>query len=57
MFHKRELYVKDIDISRQLSNVQIHVERVISSLEKFRLCNSIVSITEIDFMMQCRQFQ
>jgi len=51
MFHKRQLHVEDIDVSRQLSNVRIYVERVIGRLEKFRQCHSIVSITEIDFMM------
>jgi len=34
---KQQLHVKDVDVSRQLFNVRIHVERVIGHLKKFRL--------------------
>ena len=34
---KNQFSGKEVDISRQLSNVRIHVERVIGQIKKFRM--------------------
>ena len=40
----------EVDMSRQLANVRIHVERVIGRLKKFRILNSIIPITQVDLI-------
>ena len=41
---------KEVDTSRQLSNVRIHVERVIGQIKKFCMLPNIVPITQIDLL-------
>ena len=47
---KTQLSGSEVDISRQLSNVRIHVERVIGRIKKFRILQSIIPITLVDFI-------
>lgn len=47
---KLQLAAKDVDESRKLSNVRIHVERVIGQLKKFRLLQNTVPISQIDLL-------
>ena len=39
---------KDIDISRQIAHVRIHVERVIGRLKKFKILNTTIPIAQVD---------
>ena len=39
---------KDTDISRQIAHVRIHVEHVIDHLQKFKILNTTISITQVD---------
>ena len=41
-----------MDTSRQLSSLQIHVERVIGRFKKFRLLQTIVPLTQIDLLQE-----
>ena len=45
---KKQMTAKDIDISRQIALVRIHVERVIGRLEKFAILDNTISITQVD---------
>ena len=36
--------------SRQLSSVQIHVERVIGRIKKFRLLQTTLPLTQVDLL-------
>ena len=47
---KSQLSEKEVDTSRQLSNVRIHVERVIGEVKKFRMLQNIVPLTQIDLL-------
>ena len=47
---KSQLSGKEVDTSRQLSNVRIHVERVIGQVKKFRMLQNIVPLTQIDLL-------
>ena len=47
---KKQLAGSEVDMSRQLANVRIHVERVIGRLKKFRILNSIIPITQVDLI-------
>ena len=47
---KKQLAGSEVDMSRQLSNVRIHVERVIGRIKKFRILNSIIPITQVDLI-------
>ena len=47
---KKELSGKEVDTSRQLSNVRIHVEKVIRQVKKFSMLQNIVPITQIDLL-------
>ena len=40
---------KDVNISRQIAHVRIHVERVIGCLKKFKVLNTTIPITQVDF--------
>eukprot|EP00795_Rhopilema_esculentum_P004033 gene4033-20208_t len=42
---KSQMSAKEEDVSRKLSNVRIHVERVIGRLRKFRILQSTIPIT------------
>ena len=39
---------KEVDISRQIAYVRIHVERVIGQLKKFRILNSVIPTSQVD---------
>ena len=39
---------KDIDISRQIAHVRIHVERVIGRLKKFKILNTTIPIAQLN---------
>ena len=39
---------KDVNISRQIAHVRIHVERVIGYLKKFKILNTTIPITQVD---------
>ena len=47
---KSQLPAKDVDDSRKLSNVRIHVERVIGQLKKFRLLQNTIPISQVDLL-------
>ena len=47
---KSQLTGLEVDMSRQLSNVRIHVERVIGRIKKFRILQSIIPIIQIDLI-------
>ena len=38
----------EVDISRQLSSVQIHVEHVIGRIKKFRLLHTTLPLNQVD---------
>ena len=40
--------VKDLDMSRQIAHVPIHVKRVIVQLKKFLMLNSVIPICQVD---------
>ena len=52
---KAQMSVKDVDMSRQIAHVRIHVERVIGQLKKFLMLNSVIPICQVeltdDFMI------
>ena len=39
---------KDMDISRQIAHVRIHVQRVIGGLKKFKILNTTIPIGQVD---------
>ena len=45
---KKQMTAKDIDISRQIAHVRIHVERVIGRLKKFKILNTTIPIAQVD---------
>ena len=47
---KKQLSGSEVDMSRQLSNVRIHVERVIGRIKKFRILQTIIPITQVDLI-------
>ena len=47
---KSQLSGKEVDTSRQLSNVRIHVKRAIGQIKKFRILQNIVPLTQIDLL-------
>ena len=47
---KKQLSGSEVDTSRQLSNVRIHVERVIGRIKKFRYIQHIVPIVQVDLL-------
>ena len=47
---KKQLSAKEVDESRQLARVRIHVEMVIGRLKNFRILNTVVPISQIDLL-------
>ena len=42
--------VRDVDVSRQIAHVRIHVERVICRLKIFNILSSIIPISQVDLI-------
>ena len=47
---KKQLSGDEVDASRQLSSVQIHLECVIGRIKKFRLLQTILPLTQVDIL-------
>ena len=47
---KKQLSGGEVDVSRQLSSVQIHLECVIGRIKKFRLLQTILPLTQVDIL-------
>ena len=47
---EKQMTAKDIDISRQISHVRIHVEHIIGCLKKFKILNTTIIITQVDLL-------
>ena len=47
---KSQLSQKEVDTSRKLANVRIHVERVIGRLRKFEILNRTIPTTQVDLL-------
>ena len=47
---KSQLSARDVATSRQLSNVRIHVERVIGRVKKFRILQSTIPVSQVDLL-------
>ena len=45
---KAKMSAKDVDMSRQIAHVQIHVKRVIGQLKKIRILNSVIPLSQVD---------
>ncbi len=47
---KRQLSACEVDLSRQLSRVRIHEERVISKWKSFKILHSVIPISHISLL-------
>ena len=45
---KTQMSAKDVNMSRQIAHVWIHVERVIGQLKKILILNSVIPISQVD---------
>ena len=48
--NKKQMSTKNVHNSRKISNVCIHVERVIGRTKKFKIWNSIIPIKMVDLL-------
>ena len=47
---KKQLTTRDVDISRQIAYVQIHVEHAIRQLKKFKILRSVIPMCIVDLL-------
>ena len=47
---KRQLPANEIDTSRQLSGVRIHIERVIGRWKNFKILQSVIPVSQVDLL-------
>ena len=47
---KSQMPAKDVDESRKIAHVHIHVERVIGRLKTFKILNSTIPISQVDLL-------
>jgi len=47
---KKQLSCEEVEVSRNISNLRIHVERVIGRLKNFRILQTIVPISQVDML-------
>ena len=47
---KSQMPAKDVDESRKIAHVRIHVERVIGRLKTFKILNSTIPISQVDLL-------
>ena len=47
---RKKMPTKDVDCSRQISNVRIHIERAIGRLRKLCILQSTIPITQVDLL-------
>ncbi|XP_047138616.1 uncharacterized protein LOC124814720 [Hydra vulgaris] len=47
---KKQMSSAEVDESRQIAHVRIHVERVIGRLRKFRILQNIIPLTQVDLL-------
>ena len=47
---QKQLTSRDVDISRQIAHIRIHVERVIGQFKKYKLLGSMIPICIVDLL-------
>ena len=47
---KRQLPANEVDTSRQLSRVRIHIERVIGRWKNFKILQSVIPVSQVDLL-------
>ena len=47
---KKQLQPREVDTSRQIANVRIHIERVIGRMRKFNIINTNIPISQVDLL-------
>ena len=47
---KSQMTAQDVDTSRQISHVRIHVERVIGRLKSYNILSSVIPVNQVDLL-------